>query len=764
MTTTPDRAGAADAADDDALFGAPVVEGGAGAASGSRDQAGAGVGRHDLPVAGSRVAQIAVEVPLPHLDREFDYLVPDELAGADGPHDVVPGTRVKVRFAGRERDGWVLGVRDLGPQDVGRRLTPLRRLVSPVASLTPAVLALARAVADRYAGTLTDVLRFAVPPRHARAEAGVLTALAKAETRDTTAADIDAVARPGASADAAGGGEPELTTAATGTGTGAGAGTDTPDTDPGPWSDVPGGPALLRRLRAGEAPRAVWTVVGGPAAWREALVVAAREVRAAGRGVLVVVPDLRDVDALVPYLSEHLGEEVARLVASDGPSVRARAHGRTLTGLARVVVGTRSAAWAPVVDLGLVVCWDDGDDSLVEQRSPYPHAAQVLAMRAIGERTAVLIASPSRSVWSQHLVETGWAVSLRADRSRLRALAPRVSAPDAEELARSGPGGHARIPTPVWEAVRAGLAAGPVLVQTPRAGYLPHLACGRCRTPARCAACGGTLTMPASGPPVCGACGTVAEDWRCPECGFAGLRAVRVGSMRTAEELGRAFPQTPVTASESGHGIVDGVDAAPRIVVATPGAEPEAEGGYACVVLLDGALATSLPGLSGSEEALRRWFAAAWLARPASEGGRVVVVGGGTPGVVQALVRWDAVGHAQRELAERAELRFPPSARVVTVTGSLDAVTDLRAELQPSPGAEVLGPFPVPPPVTGPGGRPRVPAEEGEDDVVDPSRLLLRSALADGAALSRAVKEALGVRSAHKRAGSVRVVIDPRDL
>ena len=748
MTTTPGRARAADAAGDDALFGAPVVAGGAAGAPRTRDAAGTGTGRHDLPVAGSRVAQIAVEVQLPHLDREFDYLVPDELAGADGPHDVVPGTRVKVRFAGRERDGWVLGVRDLGPQDVGRRLTPVRRLVSPVASLTPAVLALARAVADRYAGTLTDVLRFAVPPRHARAEAGVLTALAKAETRDAAEDDSDA----DHDADVV----PDRVAAA--------GGPADPDPDPGPWADVPGGPALLRRLRSGETPRAVWTVVGGPAAWREALVVAAREVRAAGRGVLVVVPDLRDVDALVPYLSEHLDEEVARLVASDGPSVRARAHGRTLTGLARVVVGTRSAAWAPVVDLGLVVCWDDGDDSLVEQRSPYPHAAQVLAMRAIGEHTAVLIASPSRSVWSQHLVETGWAVSLRADRSRLRALAPRVSAPDAEELARSGPGGHARIPTPVWEAVRAGLAAGPVLVQTPRAGYLPHLACARCRTPARCATFGGTLTMLASGPPVCGACGTVAEDWRCPECGFAGLRAVRVGSMRTAEELGRAFPQTPVTASESGHGIVDGVDAVPRIVVATPGAEPEAEGGYACVVLLDGALATSLPGLSGSEEALRRWFAAAWLARPASDGGRVVVVGGGTPGVVQALVRWDAVGHAQRELAERAELRFPPSARVVTVTGSLDAVTDLRAELQPSPGVEVLGPFPVPPPVTGPGGRPRGPADEGEDDVVDPSRLLLRSSLADGAALSRAVKEALGVRSAHKRAGSVRVVVDPRDL
>ncbi|GMA31299.1 hypothetical protein [Litorihabitans aurantiacus] len=253
---------------------------------------------------------------------------------------------------------------------------------------------------------------------------------------------------------------------------------------------------------------------------------------------------------------------------------------------------------------------------------------------------------------------------------------------------------------------------------------------------------------------------------------------MRVGSVRTAEELGRAFPQTPVTASESGHGVVDRVDDAPRIVVATPGAEPEAEGGYACVVLLDGALATSLPGMAGSEEALRRWLAAAWLARGAADGGRVVAVGGGTPVVTAALVRWDPVTFAQRELAERAELRFPPSARVVTVTGALAAVTDLRDEVvaatEPGHGSgrgsgdgpdgagatgggtsawEVLGPFPV-----------AAGEVTGDDDVVDPSRLVLRAPLARGAALARGVKGALGVRSAHKRSGALRVVVDPRDL
>ena len=109
------------------------------------------------------VAAVVVETPLAHLDRIFEYAVPDELAA-----DARPGARVRVRFAGRELDGFVVE-RRAEPEHAGR-LTPLRRVVSPEAVLTPEVLSLCRAVADRYAGTLSDVLRLAVPRRHATAE------------------------------------------------------------------------------------------------------------------------------------------------------------------------------------------------------------------------------------------------------------------------------------------------------------------------------------------------------------------------------------------------------------------------------------------------------------------------------------------------------------------------------------------------------------------------------------------------------------------
>ena len=663
----------------------------------------------------TRIAEVAVDTPLLHLDRPFDYLVARDLAGAERSDQVAAGTRVKVRFAGRDRDGWVLRVRERSDDDAGRTLHPLRRLVSPVVTLTPEIAALARSVADRYVGSLTDVLRFAVPPRHARAEAGVLTALEKV------------------------GGSPPNPR-------------PEPPADPGGWARIHGGEALLRRLAAGEAPRAAWTHLGSPGSARSMIALAARATRAAGRSVLVVVPDVHDVDRMVPVLSEALGEEVVRLVASDGPSVRARAHLRAVTGLARVAVGTRSAAWAPLPGLGLVVCWDDGDDSYTEQRAPYPFAPQVLAMRAEPERTALVYGSVGRSVWSQHLVATGWAAPLRADRPTVRALTPRVRALDEEDVARTG--APARVPTPVWRAIGDGLEHGPVLVQSPRAGYVPHLVCGQCREVARCTAtpgCTGALAFTDTAPhPVCVVCGELSPHWQCGDCGSTRLRAMRVGVRRTAEELGRAFPRTLVTASEAPSRTFE-VDRRPRIVVATPGAEPEAEDGYAAGILLDAPLATSLPGLTGAEEALRRWFNAASLVRADRP---VLIAGGGDVRLAQTLVRWDPDGEADRELAERRELRFPPTVRAITLTGPLPAVTDLLMEIDLPAGAELLGPFPAPLAARG----------RGDDDAPEETvRALVRAPLAQGPALSAAVRTGVSVRSAHKREGSVRVVVDPKD-
>ena len=118
------------------------------------------------PAATLPVARVAVDVALAHLDRPFDYRVPAHLDEA-----AAPGVRVRVRFAGRLVDGFLL--ERVADTDHAGRLAWVDKVVSPEPVLTAEVAALCRAVADRYAGVLADVLRLAVPPRHARVEAEV---------------------------------------------------------------------------------------------------------------------------------------------------------------------------------------------------------------------------------------------------------------------------------------------------------------------------------------------------------------------------------------------------------------------------------------------------------------------------------------------------------------------------------------------------------------------------------------------------------------
>ncbi|SDE10513.1 primosomal protein N' [Streptomyces prasinopilosus] len=665
------------------------------------------------------VARVLVDKGVLHLDRYFDYAVPEELDA-----DAQPGVRVRVRFgAGRHRvregrregggliDGFL--IERLAESDYPGPLAALAQVVSPEPVLSEELLGLARAVADRYAGSLADVLQLAVPPRSARAERRPSPAPAPPP----------------------------------------------PAPEPGSWDRYEQGPAFLRSLAAGGAPRAVWNALPGPL-WSEELARAVAATLASGRGALVVLPDGRAVARVDAALTGLLGEgRHAVLTADAGPEKRYAQWLAVRRGSVRAVIGTRAAMFAPVQDLGLVALWDDGDGSHGEQHAPQPHAREVLLLRAAQDRCGFLLGGWSCTVEAAQLVETGWAGPLVAGRDRVRAAAPLVRTVGDGDLARDEAARAARLPSLAWQAVREGLRRGPVLVQVPRRGYVPRMACAGCRTPARCRHCSGPMEAPGADDLRCGWCGRREESgWHCPECGGFRLRAQVVGARRTAEELGRAFPAVPVRTSGREH-VLDTVPAAPALVVSTPGAEPVAEGGYAAALLLDGWAMLGRPDLRAGEDALRRWIGAAALVRPQAEGGTVVVVAEPTLRPVQALVRWDPVGHAVRELGERAELGFPPVSRMAAVSGPGEAVAGfLRAADLPGE-AEVLGPVPLP--VT-PAGRPRRPGGPPPGDQWE--RALIRVPPGRGAALTAALKSAQAARTARAGDEPVWVRIDPPDI
>ncbi|WLQ06221.1 primosomal protein N' [Arthrobacter oryzae] len=601
------------------------------------------------------VARVLIESSLPHLDRPFDYSVPAAFDDA-----AQPGVRVKVKFNGQELGGYILD--RIAESDAGHTLVPLHKVVSPVRVLTPGLADLAGKVAARYAGTISDVLRVAIPPRVARLE--------KELAAEGTL--------PGSPAVSGAGAEP---VPATDPGPAAyqGPATDR-DQAPGNWSKYVSGAAFMQHLRAGESPRAVLSALQGfgPAGWPALIAEAVAGVRASGRGAVVVVPDYRDLDRVEEALAVLLPrEDIARLTADDGPTPRYRNYLRVLTGSAGVVVGTRSAAYAPVHNLGLVVCWDDGDDLHIEQRSPYAHTRDVLLLRADQERAACLLAAHTRSTELERLVEAGWARPVEAGRQEVRRTVPRVvNTADSFEQERDPLARIARLPGAAWRAAKEGLERGPVLVQVARSGYAPSLVCDSCREPARCPACSGPLAVAgAAGSPAvphCRWCSASAPDWRCSHCTSPRLRRSATGVMRTAEELGRAFPGKPVVTSSGDH-VKATVPDTKSLVVATIGAEPVAAGGYAAALLLDGDSLLRRENLRAGEDAVRRWFNAAALVRPAREGGLVVITADDTAGV-GALLRWDAGGYARRELALRQELQLPPAVRIASVTGGRTAV------------------------------------------------------------------------------------------
>lgn len=657
------------------------------------------------------IARVLPLLPLAHLDREFDYLVPAEFADS-----AQPGVRVRIRFAGRLVDGYV--VERVESSDHTGKLGWLDRVVSPERVLTPEISALVTAVAVRYAGTRADVLRLAVPPRHAKVEG-------------EPSGDMPVVVAPAVDSSA--------------------------------WASYTHGEAFLDALRASRSPRAVWQALPGED-WAHRIAELAGVTAASGRSVVVVVPDQRDLDRVATACEAVAGSDaVIALSAGLGPAKRYR---RWLAALRRdvsIVVGTRSAVFAPVRNLGLLLMWDDGDDGYAEPRSPYPHAREVALLRAHECGCAVVLAGHARTAEAEALVDSGWAHDLLAPREVVRARQPHVVAlADSDHALARDPGARAaRLPAIAFDAARTALAANlAVLVQVPRGGYVPSLACGKCRNPARCRRCNGPLSLPSApgadgaGSPTCSWCGVADTNHRCTVCGSRTLRAVVIGAHRTAEELGRAFPGVPVQTS-GGASVLDSVAAGPRLVISTVGAEPTTPGGFGAALLLDGWALLGRADLRAAEETLRRWMTAAALVRPGTENGRVVVVAESEIPTVQALVRWDPVGHARSQLEERIEVRFPPAVHVAAIDGTTASITALVEAAGLSDEVEILGPVDLP------DGQ-RAPAGGGEEVLPgDVQRLLLRVPRNAGGALARSLAEAQAARSARKSTSSVRVQIDP---
>lgn len=629
-----------------------------------------------------RIARVLLDSPLPQLDRLFDYVLPDELG------DVPVGVRVRVplRTAGRMVDAYVVEIAEEGDSD--RALSTVDSVTSLVPVLPERLYRLARRVADRAAGSASDILRLAIPKRQVRVE--------KAWKADAVASSPseEAVVR----------GDAVLADYRL-------VGEDT-------------GLADVLHERGRGAVEAIPGVRDGVLPWTELLSASAARMLASGASTIIAVPDHRDLDRLLPTLETFVPPEaIVRHDSRQTNPERYRGFLRTLEDAPCVVVGNRSAVYAPV-QAGLVAIWDDGDPLYSEPLAPYVHTRDAMLVRQEQEGSALLFAGHTRTSDVERLVQRGWLGDIRAERR----VTPRIVLSSPQEMEQPAQ----RVHSTAYAAARKATEEGPVLVQVARPGFSPTLVCAECRAPARCAHCGGPLGASHRGAvPVCGWCGRSARAWHCPSCSSTRLRLASSGSERTADELGRAFPGVRVIIADGGHPI-ESVPSKPALVVATRGAEPVAEGGYRAVLLLDGPRMLQAPDLRIAESCLRWWSNAAALATP---GAPIHLVGVDGP-VGRALATWTQPAYARAELESRAPLHLPPATRVALVEGlpaSVSRALDALREL-PLPSDAVLGPVPI----------------ETDDGRV---RALVRFEYAAGTAVTTTLRAAVVAEAVKRRRG-----------
>ncbi len=591
------------------------------------------------------MARVLIDSPLPQLDRLFDYSIPDAMAS-----EALPGVRVRVplRSIGRVADGFIVEV--TGPGDYAGVLSELETVVSSARVLAPEVWTLCRRLADRAAGTASDIVRLAVPKRQVRVEKAWLLEAGTGES-----APVLPIAVPGF------------------------------DTDRIDLALATGG-----RLAVDAVPRVVEVRSGGEAPprwvghWAITMAASATRALAAGGSAILAVPDYRDQEQLVAALRAVLpADRIVHLDARQSNPDRYRAMLACLGQAPLAIVGNRSVLYAPAASLGLIAVWDEGDPLHNEPLAPYVHARDIALVRQEQQGSALLFLSHARSTEAERLVEIGWFDELAPERS----VAPKVL-PTAQQQSQDRLAAQARIPSAAWKEARAALEHGPVLVQVARPGYAPRLACANCDTTARCLRCEGPLRLKtARSAPSCSWCGKLATDWTCSKCAGSDFRMVGQGTGRTAEDLGRAFPGVRIIIADGDRPILS-VDAEPTLVIATRGAEPIAAGGYRAVLLLDGERMIARESLRVGEDCLRWWSNAIALAAP---GATTVLVGVGGA-LASALATWRRSDYLRSELSDRRTLRFPPAVRVATVTGTPETVQAAVDAVRTIDRVDVLGP------------------------------------------------------------------------
>ncbi len=359
---------------------------------------------------------------------------------------------------------------------------------------------------------------------------------------------------------------------------------------------------------------------------------------------LVVVPDHRAVQRLASLIPNAIVLDSALERSERYRNFLKCRYQRNL-----VVIGTRSAIFAPIADLESIIVFDEGSEQHYEVRSPGWNVRDVAILRALKSDLNLSFIGYSPSSEVARLIENKW-MDFSTTKSRV----------DVSAFPQS----HGElIPSRLMGEIRKAMNVGPVLFLAPRKGYSQSIVCSKCRNAALCD-CGGKLVKRTSSTSLeCIICAKEHADWRCTWCQGSTPYLLGRGSERFAYEIGAAFPGSKVIQSTS-EMMIENFDEERGLVIATPGAVPYTLYGYALVVILEAERFFMQADIRAHERTRELFFSTSAFV---STNGKVAFVISADSPIIGAVSAWKPSLISQRELRERLEVNLPPFTRAVTM-------------------------------------------------------------------------------------------------
>jgi len=535
------------------------------------------------------IAAVRFASPLPQLDREYDYLIPEGMS-------LVVGSLVEVPFGSgkKAKSGVVVELKELSEHK--GELGSITEVLSLHPQTSAEVLELCKQVAQRQASTVGELLTSALPKRFIRAEKNLIPIPAFEQLDSEGTSSLDET--------------------------------------------------LLAAKRVHYTPELISEGDGIPN-WSIDFARAAARQLIAGRSSLIILPDYREVRHFELAL-EKLGltQHSLRHVSTDTGSSRYSNHLRAQMSHA-INFGTRTACFSAIRDLSIIMLWDDGDESHIEQGSPYWNSRDVLLQRQQIEDTHLVIASHSPSAESLRLIDLNYLVASDANGTK-----PLVRITDS----------FTRLDDETFALVSKRISDGkPVLIQIANLGWASAIACSTCKELRKCPNCQSGVWIDPAGMYRCRSC--QQSDLLPPcSCGGTNTRPVRIGASAIADQLRRSFPKTTILESNGDNPLIS-TSASGALVVATPGSEPDVVGGYDLIVIADAAQMIGAPRLKALERAVGSWANAISLASKQS-----LLIFVGLSGVIADQIKeLDFKSIVSGDFQDRLSLGLPPSTRVASV-------------------------------------------------------------------------------------------------